>query len=670
MMQMQDIMYTQSEDFPSAIVLARLADVVVNNNVLYRMIQPTEQGTEVVSVNRMVNVVPFRRVYRFERKEELNEFCNELLKRPLVLQPIVHFGRGLGSGSLTCGMCYKDDKWVMLVNQTHPKILGRLQIGLDAAKSALARGQSCEIRFAFSQLVEKLYKESLTRKEQENAAETLDLIKSYFRYAEWEYGDLVITYHGYAARFGRGGGLRDMQMLKLSFTFEDLMTMEISWKTLGAEFFPKPHLAPVTEDEIRESLPAWTVNGVSPLENIGEQVPAANYSYSQAGRLYESFRKKKRRPRAEMGDQAEGGAPTIRPAVTDGIELKVMGYEDVQQLQQHSPGGGRYMEEQPDCYHGYNKDVYNGRVDYNARGTQPPTQQRQGFTEDDGFYEGQEARPKRSQQHDSHGHIYPDVRVNPRMANEPDRQNHPGAGSSPTSYPYTNAQPATSPYERAPHGQMSRPYASTHQNEAASPYSRPTTSREEHEYTSLKSQFPRLHMHGSDRSSHSEAGSGAADSGICSDSDGHAREGSYDKSYPSVQKHSPKHPYAMDNPGFHDDDQEVGDALRKHKELVAKMMGGAQLQTAETGRVRQKSGHEDIPQQRHQSGRSDRSGGDHLSRSGYSPPYAKGSVPSPLSLQGQHYENDRADSNNTHYSQKAYSPSARSPRLPVEESFI
>ena len=60
MMHMESL-FNQPQEFPSAILLARLADVVMNNNVLYRMVRPTEEGTQVVSVDRLVNVVPFRR---------------------------------------------------------------------------------------------------------------------------------------------------------------------------------------------------------------------------------------------------------------------------------------------------------------------------------------------------------------------------------------------------------------------------------------------------------------------------------------------------------------------------------------------------------------------------------------------------------------------------------
>ena len=42
--------------------------------------------------------------------------------------------------------CLFPDKWVLLVNQTHPKILSRLQIGIEAAKSAIAHGRSFEVK--------------------------------------------------------------------------------------------------------------------------------------------------------------------------------------------------------------------------------------------------------------------------------------------------------------------------------------------------------------------------------------------------------------------------------------------------------------------------------------------------------------------------------------------
>ncbi|PVD30519.1 hypothetical protein C0Q70_09786 [Pomacea canaliculata] len=356
----------------------------------------------------MVNVVPFRRIYRFDRKDDLNDFKVELLKRPLVLQPIVHLGRGLGSGSMACGMCYKDDKWILLVNQTHPKVLSRLQIGLDAAKNAIARVVSFLFQFAFTKLIEKMYRNTLSKKEQEEAASKLDLFKSYFRYAEWEYGDLIIRYHGYAAIFGRGGGLRDIATMNLTFDFEDLTHDEISWKGLGAEYFPKPHLAPVTEDEIREVLPAWTINGVSPLENIGEHIPADHYSYAQAGKLYESFRKKKRWQRQEKENSLSGRLPFKEGASYNDVNLEVVDeVHDYDHLT--SSGYTAYQEDAPVqnvAYDNYGDD--RGRL---KQGQESYDDNEHG---DDGFYDAHKAEPVQSsvaRKIDGYGHMYPDVKI-------------------------------------------------------------------------------------------------------------------------------------------------------------------------------------------------------------------------------------------------------------------
>ena len=71
-------------------------------------------------------------------------------------------------------------------------------------------------------------------------------------------------------------------------------------------------------------LPTWTINLVSPLECIGESVPEHSYSYNQAGRLYESFRKKKR----QHNKRAVPSAPDEHLAYqssTGGSELGAVG---------------------------------------------------------------------------------------------------------------------------------------------------------------------------------------------------------------------------------------------------------------------------------------------------------------------------------------------------------
>ena len=388
-------------------------------------------------------------------------------------------------------------------------------------------------------------------------------------------------------------------------------------------------------DEIRETLPAWTVNGISPLENIGDQIPVANYSYAQAGRLYESFRRPKRRARAEMGDQAEGGAPHPRPTVTDGIELRVTGHEDPDHWQQQH--GDEYDGEQHLAGHrDYGADAYDHRARRYDRGedqNEPHQLQKGPYPEDDGFYEEQGAKPKRSPQYDAHGHMYPEVKVNSSKAQSPRGDYHvPSAPPMDSRNPYTNVPPQQqnpSPYANAPP-----------KTREVDPYARPSPpTQDSREYAPLRDQFTRLRMQGSDRSSHSDV----ADSGICSDSDGHVREGSYDKPFnPGMKKHSPTHPYAMDNHGFHNDEAIVSEAMRKHKELIAKMVGGAQLQAAEE---------DDYDRD---------NGGYYAGRNSALPsPYSKSGVPSPNSLNGY------ASAGHPHYGQNTQSSMQQ-----VDESFI
>ncbi|BFY98289.1 hypothetical protein BsWGS_01329 [Bradybaena similaris] len=279
------------ENFPTALVIASYDSVCHNNNVLHRLVRPLPDGVGVQSTDKLVNVVPFRRKYTFEKKQQLEEFGQQILRRPLVLQPVLHFGRGLG---YNCALCYQDELWIVMVNQTHPKILSRLQMGLDSAKGALARGQPFEIRFRFGKLIQRVYTEHLAQKEMGEAQNSGSTCLTYFRYAEWEHCDLNLRYHGYGANINRSSAFHSLPNLEMKWDFEDIGMHEMEWSQLTGEVYPKPHLSAVYEDEIREALPGWTINSVSPLENIGDSVPECNYDYAQAGRLYASFRKKSR----------------------------------------------------------------------------------------------------------------------------------------------------------------------------------------------------------------------------------------------------------------------------------------------------------------------------------------------------------------------------------------
>ena len=46
----------------------------------------------------------------------------------------------------TCLFLLNLESWVVMINQTHPKILSRLQMGFDSVKRGLDQGQSVEIK--------------------------------------------------------------------------------------------------------------------------------------------------------------------------------------------------------------------------------------------------------------------------------------------------------------------------------------------------------------------------------------------------------------------------------------------------------------------------------------------------------------------------------------------
>lgn len=284
-----------TQPYPAALVIASLESVLHDNNVLYRLVRPLADGSGVESTDRLVNVVPHRRTYCFERKEQFDTFSNEILKRPLVIQPVLHFGRGLGP---FCGACYNDEPWVVMINQTHPKILGRLQMGLELARSAVSKGLSVEIKFRFGKLIERIYREHLEQKESGEAESKSGLKRTLaktllqFRYVEWDHGDLTLRSHGLAAKLKTSTRLMlEMDNVEKVWDFEDIGMHDMVWSQWQHDLvFPGPNLAPVSEDEIRAVLPGWTINAVTPLEAIGEVAPVT-YSYAQAGRLYASFRK-------------------------------------------------------------------------------------------------------------------------------------------------------------------------------------------------------------------------------------------------------------------------------------------------------------------------------------------------------------------------------------------
>ncbi|XP_041365773.1 uncharacterized protein LOC121380848 [Gigantopelta aegis] len=276
------------EGFPTAFILARREDVISNPDVLFRLVIPTSTKDGVQSAAGLVNVLPQRRVYRMQTANEIELFKRELLRRPLVLQPVCHTGVGCNRGGMSCGMCYTDVNWVLLINQTHPKVLGRLQMGIDAAKGAMSRGDPFVLQYNFGTLLERIHQELF---------QEYDVVT----HAEWDFAELTVKYPGRIGEMPRLSTLDPRTLLnqympecrELTFDFADLEAEEVGLVDNKSGFVVSRPIEPVLEEEIRTLLPGWTVNEISPLDNIGEKVPAT-YSYAQAGRLYESFRKKNR----------------------------------------------------------------------------------------------------------------------------------------------------------------------------------------------------------------------------------------------------------------------------------------------------------------------------------------------------------------------------------------
>ncbi|CAG5116560.1 unnamed protein product [Candidula unifasciata] len=556
------------ENFPSALVIASYDSVCDNNNVLYRLVRPLPGGIGVQSTDRLVNVVPFRRKYTFEKKQQLEDFGQQMLRRPLVLQPILHFGRGLG---YNCAVCYQDELWLVMVNQTHPKILSRLQMGLDSAKAALARGQPFEIRFRFGKLIQRVYTEHLAQKEKGEAQNSGSACLTYFRYAEWEHCDLNLRYHGYGANINRSSAFHSLPSLEMKWDFEDIGMHEMEWNQLTGEVYPRPHLSSVYEDEIREALPGWTINSVSPLENIGDSVPENNYDYAQAGRLYASFRKKSR-----LRNIPQHGA-------VSGSSAYANDYENEQKIRGELEGAV-----------GFDPSVYPDFV----VPAQDSSEYDHGYEDTDGYDVPKQTYADSNRQHDGtdfhyqniHPHDYDDQYSDSRSETQPEsnhgyRQSHSSnqaqstlSASQPDKYGHINANVKV----------VSNTPAHQYQNYAARAAGNNYGSHRDDKRPASSEYLPYtdpFEKQDSDRFSRSTT----ADSGYCPDGDDiHSRNGSYDCNDQSntpkfmkngadyenvlIKKYAHEDDGGLHNPAFRNDDPDVRSGWQSQKQPMSKVM--------------------------------------------------------------------------------------------------
>lgn len=69
-------------------------------------------------------------------------------------------------------LCFVEN-WTVMINQTHPKILGRLLMGIDAAKRILRRGEPFVLEVSISKPSSKIHGQSSIL----NTLEKIRLIK-------------------------------------------------------------------------------------------------------------------------------------------------------------------------------------------------------------------------------------------------------------------------------------------------------------------------------------------------------------------------------------------------------------------------------------------------------------------------------------------------------------
>ncbi|XP_052095672.1 uncharacterized protein LOC127731002 [Mytilus californianus] len=237
------------ESEPVALILASQEDVLSHGHVLYGLVKAGKDENCVESTSRMVNVVPRKRIYCMDSVDELIEFRKELLKRPLVLQPIIQAGSGIQR--LDCFFCVKKEPWVLMVNQFHQKIMEKISLGMDMAAKSMFRGEPVVLEFAFGDILKKHYYGNISK-----------YMSSKFAYTDCEYGDIIIRSSPNRS-FGN-------KVAQFKFSFEDVTASEIKVRTIeeAAKEKRSPVLEFIPQSQLTDILPNWVFDEVEVEESI------------------------------------------------------------------------------------------------------------------------------------------------------------------------------------------------------------------------------------------------------------------------------------------------------------------------------------------------------------------------------------------------------------------
>ena len=309
------------------------------------------------------------------------------------------------------------------------------------------------------------------------------------------------------------------------------------------------------------------MNEVSPLDNIGERIPAT-YSYAQAGRLYESFRKKNKRRTPTAGNRPAANSP--RPEEVELAEIHLQSRDRFNYPAADSPG------------YGFN---YPATVSPGDRFNYPAT-----VSPGEGFNYPPPVSPG-----DRLNYLAPGSagdRFNNRSPGSAetslqtgDRFNYPAAGTAGDRF--NNRSPGMAVNHLQSGDRLNYPSASVSVEVGPNGPNYYDSIRQS-EFSSGKldsigmCESDRLHHRDSDRSQSTIASSGAADSGYA----GHDSDGFGDAVNGYRKPHHVPDPYSNLGPSpankmyenvhvnmaYEPDEDAEKEALKKHSEYVAKML--------------------------------------------------------------------------------------------------
>lgn len=242
------------------LVAARADEALTHGQVLYGLIKPTKDMEQVESTAAMVNVIPKKRIYVMEKIEELELFTKELFKRPLVIQPSAHIGRGIAA--ISCTMFTREERWIVLINQAHPKILSRIRMGVDLAKEKFIRGEPFILELSFNSFLKRVYLDRLTKAP----------LDPRFTFIDIEDAAIVIRSPGDVVHRSMKWEFKNPP---IKFEFEDLLPSEIMRRTVTAATseWNDPALRVIQPDIIEKYLPGWSFEQIDPLAAAMAELP-------------------------------------------------------------------------------------------------------------------------------------------------------------------------------------------------------------------------------------------------------------------------------------------------------------------------------------------------------------------------------------------------------------